>query len=268
MGVLINGGSASASEIFAAAIQDYGRGIVIGERSFGKGTVQTLIDFDQIAHNDKPRLGELKMTVAQFFRVNGGTTQLRGVTPDIGLPSALDAEAFGESSFDNALPWTQIEAAEYTPAGDLKGILPLLQSRHAARVAKDRDFQFLLEDVAAIKAQRARTAVSLNEVERRKERESLEARLKSRVIEATAEVRSRRQKTLNGKTSVATIQAKPAGAAPSDEPTLKDELAAEKAQKHAKDIWLTEATHILGDEIEILQTNPKLASRLGLNFAR
>ena len=112
LGVLINRSSASASEIFAAAIQDYGRGLIIGEPSFGKGTVQTMVDLDRVAKNSKPEFGELKMTVAQFFRINGGTTQLRGVTPDILFPAVADAENFGESSFDNALPWTQIKAAE------------------------------------------------------------------------------------------------------------------------------------------------------------
>jgi carboxyl-terminal processing protease len=115
MGVLINRGSASASEIFAAAIQDYGRGIVIGEPSFGKGTVQTLINLDRFSQNDKVKYGELKMTIAQFFRINGGTTQLRGVTPDIKLPVTSDAENFGESSYDNALPWVQIKPATFLP---------------------------------------------------------------------------------------------------------------------------------------------------------
>jgi carboxyl-terminal processing protease len=87
MGVLINRGSASASEIFAAAIQDYGRGVIIGEGSFGKGTVQTLFSLDRFGGSEKARFGELKMTIAQFFRINGGTTQLRGVTPDIKLPA-------------------------------------------------------------------------------------------------------------------------------------------------------------------------------------
>src|SRR5206468_1168040 len=111
LGVLINRNSASASEIFAAAIQDYGRGLIFGERSFGKGTVQSLIDLDQFAKNDKPKFGELKMTIAQFFRVNGGTTQLRGVVPDIPFASETDEEPFGESSLDNPLPWTQIKPA-------------------------------------------------------------------------------------------------------------------------------------------------------------
>lgn len=115
LGVLINRSSASASEIFAAAIQDYGRGMIIGEPSFGKGTVQTMVDLDRMVDNKKPQFGELKMTIAQFFRINGGTTQLRGVTPDISFPSSFDAGEFGESSFDNALAWTQIKAASYTP---------------------------------------------------------------------------------------------------------------------------------------------------------
>ena len=94
LAVLVNRASASASEIFAAAIQDYGRGVIIGEPTFGKGTVQNLVDLDEIAHNEKPEFGELKMTIAQFFRINGGSTQLRGVTPDIGFPLTARGERF------------------------------------------------------------------------------------------------------------------------------------------------------------------------------
>ena len=140
LAVLIDRSSASASEIFAAAIQDYGRGLIIGEPSFGKGTVQTVIGLDQFAKKSKAQLGELKLTVAQFFRINGDTTQLRGVTPDIALPSLADAESFGESSFDNALPSTQIKAANYSRAGDLKGLLPVLLALHDTRVKNDKDF--------------------------------------------------------------------------------------------------------------------------------
>jgi len=140
MGVLINRGSASASEIFAAAIQDYGRGLVIGEPSFGKGTVQTLINLDRFSQNDKVRYGELKMTIAQFFRINGGTTQLRGVVPDIKLPVTSDVENFGESSYNNALPWVSIKPATYVPAGDLKELVAPLQKRHEARIPRTRIF--------------------------------------------------------------------------------------------------------------------------------
>lgn len=154
LGVLINRGSASASEIFAAAIQDYGRGVIIGEGSFGKGTVQTIVNLDQATQNPKAKFGELKMTIAQFFRINGGTTQLRGVTPDISFPSGTDTESFGESSYDNALPWTQIKPADYKPTGDLTDLLPMLEVRHESRIAKDKDFQYLQEDIAEVQALR------------------------------------------------------------------------------------------------------------------
>jgi carboxyl-terminal processing protease len=172
--VLINRGSASASEIFAAAIQDYGRGIIIGEPSFGKGTVQTLIGLDRFSQNDKVQYGELKMTIAQFFRINGGTTQLRGVTPDIKLPVTSDSDNFGESSYDNALPWTQIKPAVYMPAGDLKELIVPLQKKHDARVAKDKDFQDMVETGhrRSAEAAQGKHAISLNEAVRRKEREN------------------------------------------------------------------------------------------------
>lgn len=260
LGVLINRGSASASEIFAAAIQDYGRGLVIGEQSFGKGTVQTMINIDQMAQEDKqianakPIYGELKMTIAQFFRINGGTTQLRGVTPDIGLPSISDPERFGESSYDNALPWTQIKAADYKPVGDLGELLPLLQERHQARIAKDREFQYLLEDIAELKAQRQKNFISLNENERRKEREVIEARLKARE-QADNKADAKSDKAID-----------PASlrddGLESGERKLGADLAAEKAQKNAKDVLLKEAVAILGDEVELIRADRKLAARV------
>src|SRR5450830_1685955 len=188
VGVLINRGSASASEIFAAALQDYGRGIIIGEPSFGKGTVQTLVNLDRFGQGDKARLGELKMTIAQFFRINGGTTQLRGVTPDIKLPAMSDTENFGESSYDNALPWVSIKPANYTPTGDLKDIVPLLDKKHEARVAKDKDFQYLQDDIALIVKQRKDNQLSLNEAVRRKERDAQEARAKAREKRLIAQI--------------------------------------------------------------------------------
>ncbi len=180
LGVLINRGSASASEIFAAAVQDYGRGVIIGEPSFGKGTVQTLVNLDEVADNPEPKFGELKLTVAQFFRVNGGTTQLRGVTPDISLPGLFDLKTVGESSFDNALPWTQIKAAKYKSSDDIKALLPQLQQSHDKRVKNDPDFQRFVEDVDALKAQREKSKLSLNEAERRDEIKAQTERLKAR----------------------------------------------------------------------------------------
>jgi len=255
LGVLINRGSASASEIFAAAIQDYGRGVVIGGKSFGKGTVQTIVDLDKIAKNDKPKLGELKMTIAQFFRINGGTTQLRGITPDIALETATDMEDFGESSYDNALPWMQIKAADYRPAGDLTSIVPKLITNHDKRVSQDKDFQYLREDLAEFSTLRKKNLISLNEEDRRKEREMREARDKLREEnkgdngsgKTPAEARSR------------TLQDD--GMLPGER-NLKADLAIEKANKNAKDILLNEAVHILSDEANLLYASPKLATSI------
>jgi carboxyl-terminal processing protease len=257
LGVLINRGSASASEIFAAAIQDYGRGIVIGETSYGKGTVQTVANLDRLVKNEKPEYGELKMTIAQFFRINGGTTQLRGVTPDIRLPSMGDEADFGESSFDNALPWTQIKAADYVPAGDLSPILPLLKLNHDVRVSKDKDFKYLQEDIAELNIQRKKEQISLNEADRRKEREAQEARIKKREKDKSAAKGG-------SPADKAAIAAKTAAleddGLQSSERNLDADLALEKARENTKDILLNEAATILSEEVGLLKTNAKLAA--------
>lgn len=239
LGVLINHASASASEIFAAAIQDYGRGVIIGETSFGKGTVQSVVSLDQLVKNDKPKYGELKMTIAQFFRINGGTTQLRGVTPDVSLPAITDPEDFGEASYDNALPWSQIKAADYTPNANLAGLIPALVSRHKQRIAHDKDFAYLNEDIKEFNIQRKKNSISLNETERRRERETLEARLKLRA-----------STDRNAALQDDGLQ--------SNERNLDADLALEKANKNAKDILLNEAAHILSDEVGL--DNTKLAA--------
>jgi len=260
LGVLINRGSASASEIFAAAIQDYGRGLVIGEPSYGKGTVQTMINLDQVAKNDKQKFGELKLTIAQFFRINGGTTQLRGVTPDILFPSATDPESFGESSFDNALPWAQVNAVDYSPAGDLKDLRSILMTRHDARVRNDREFQYLQEDIAESRRQRKKNAVSLNEEERRKERDAQEAKLASREKFQTAGPGAHER--IAGREAVPGQRAAQRDdGLQANERNLAVELAAEKARKNAKDVWLHEAAHILGDEVVLLESGARFAAR-------
>ncbi|HYD79427.1 MAG TPA: carboxy terminal-processing peptidase [Paucimonas sp.] len=263
LGVLINRGSASASEIFAAAVQDYGRGIVIGEPSFGKGTVQTLVNLDRMVHNDKPKFGELKMTIAQFFRVNGGTTQLRGVTPDIGFPNMSDLDAFGEASYDNALPWAQIKAADYAPIGETASLMSQLKERHAARVAKDKDFQYLLEDIAEFNALRKKQSISLNEAERRKERDRQEARLKLRT-EGKQLADGKGKKPAKGEAGKKTAARDGDTSSVDDfldDLHAGDESVAGKTKKEPKDVWLSEAAHILGDQLELLKANTKLAAR-------
>ena len=233
VGVLINRGSASASEIFAAAIQDYGRGVIVGEPSFGKGTVQTVVNLDQVAHSSKPKFGELKFTVAQFFRVNGGTTQLRGVTPDISLPGLSDPKGFGEASYDNALPWTEVKPANYTAAGHIKALLPQLQSLHDARVQSDRDFQHFAEDVTELKAQREKRVISLNETERRNVLIAQADRLKSR-------------EGINDGVDTGEDDGLQA-----NERSLSADIAIEKARKNTKDVLLNEAASILADEANL-----------------
>ena len=163
LAVLVNRYSASASEIFAAAIQDYGRGVVIGETTFGKGTVQSLLDLDDYAPSDKPGMGQLKITMAQFFRVNGGSTQNRGVVPDIRFPSAGDPDDYGERSMDNALPWTQIDAARYDPAGDMSQLVAVADNRYQGRIIESQEFEWLLSDIEDFNQHTEEKSVSLLE---------------------------------------------------------------------------------------------------------
>ena len=249
LGVLVNRNSASASEIFAAAMQDYGRGLIVGEPSFGKGTVQTMIDLDRIAKNTKPELGELKVTVAQFFRINGGTTQLRGVTPDISFPTVTDAVDYGESRFDNALPWTQIPPASYTPRGSVQEVLPILVAQHKQRIKNEKDFQYLQEDIAEYNRIRKQNAISLNEAERRKEKEAQESKLAAR--------KAGTKGVENVKDDAEKDDGLQAG-----ERDMKAELAAEKARKNDKDVLLIEAARIMGDQVDLLKPGVNLAARM------
>ncbi|WP_024891462.1 carboxy terminal-processing peptidase [Luteimonas huabeiensis] len=180
LAVLINRGSASASEIVAGAIQDYGRGLVIGETTFGKGTVQNLVDLDRWPGNEQKRFGSVKLTVAQFFLPGGSSTQNRGVVPDIKFPVTVDASEFGESTYDNALPWTRIAAVTHTRYGDFAPLLPQLEALHQARIAEDPEFRWWMEDVEELRREREKKYVSLNEAERRAERERQEQKRRDR----------------------------------------------------------------------------------------
>lgn len=173
LAVLVDHASASASEIFAGAIQDYGRGLVIGDPTFGKGTVQTLVDLNRLTRNRDPQ-GQLKLTIAKFYRINGSSTQHRGVRPDITIPSMMDSDEVGESSQKNALPWDEIAATRYRNDRALAGLIPELTRRHQARIATDADYQAFLRDLEFTRQQREKTTVSLLESQRRSERERIE----------------------------------------------------------------------------------------------
>ena len=167
LAVLVDGFSASASEIFAGAIQDYHRGIIIGEPTFGKGTVQNLINLNRFS-NGNDDLGQLKVTIAQFFRVNGDSTQYRGVTPDLVWTTA--GTEFGERIYDNAIPWRHIREALYVPFGYSNGssemVLGMLRERHLERIEHDPEFDYFSEIARINQEQRDLKSVSLHEVTR------------------------------------------------------------------------------------------------------
>ncbi len=184
LAVLVDRYSASASEIFAAAIQDYQRGIVIGQQTFGKGSVQNLFNLDRFIR--APGYGQLTLTIGKYYRVTGGSTQHRGVIPDIELPSLVDTNTVGESTRDTALPWDQIDPTRFRAETSLEPAIQLLTERHTARAANDPDYNFLLADVAAFGKLRERETVSLNLLERQAERNLLQEQQLARENERRA----------------------------------------------------------------------------------
>jgi carboxyl-terminal processing protease len=173
MVLLVDRFSASASEIFAAAIQDYRRGVVIGQRTFGKGTVQNLYILDQYARKvPEPGLGQLTLTIGKYYRVTGGSTQHRGVLPDIDLPSAVDPEIVGESSRERALPWDQIKATGFQAGQPLDSEIAFLTQYQIDRMKNDPDIRYLVSDIAAIEELRSQKSVPLNLEARKIERQT------------------------------------------------------------------------------------------------
>ena len=176
--VLVNRYSASASEIFAAAIQDYGRGIVIGQQTYGKGTVQNLYALDQYVRRNDDELGQLTLTIGKYYRVTGESTQNRGVIPDIKLPSYIDKSKTGESSRDSSLPWDTIKPSRFKKGKSLDSIIKFLLSQHERRMESDPDLILLKEDIEESLKYRKKTSVSLNLKERIEEREENKKRKK------------------------------------------------------------------------------------------
>ena len=163
--VLTNRLSASASEIFAGAIQDYGRGIIVGGQTFGKGTVQSVLPLEH---------GQLKLTQAKFYRVSGDSTQHQGVIPDILFPTLFDKEKIGESALDEALAWDTIRPAGYKAKRDFQQWLPVLRESHQSRIESNPDFIYLHNQKELMTELRQRTDITLNEKKRKQEREDNE----------------------------------------------------------------------------------------------
>lgn len=172
LAVLVDRFSASASEIFAAAIQDYARGLIIGQQTFGKGTVQNLYSLDQFMQPEGDTgFGQLTLTIGKYYRVTGESTQHRGVTPDIELPSAIDADLVGESVRDSALPWDTVTTTRFSKGEPLDTTIQSLTASHVERSSQDPNFLWLKERIREVEEARSRDAVSLNIDTRRRERE-------------------------------------------------------------------------------------------------
>jgi len=173
LGVLVNRFSASASEIFAAAIQDYARGVIIGQETFGKGTVQNLYSLDQyLQPEDDKGFGQLTLTIGKYYRVTGESTQHRGVNPDINLPSPINSEEIGESVRDSALPWDTIQTTRFRASDPLDSTIHSLTVNHSERAKADPNFQYLMQYIEEDRESRSQKTVSLSIDERRADRET------------------------------------------------------------------------------------------------
>lgn len=186
MGVLVDRFSASASEIFSSAIQDYGRGIIIGSRTYGKGTVQNLLGLDRFINTKGEKFGQLKVTIAKFYRITGGTTQHRGVIPDIMFPSIYSEMDFGEDKQLHALPWDEISPAIFKSHDQVSMYLSRLRLNSKQRTAKDREFQYILEDIERYRTEKQRNAISLREEDRQARRDMQEKQKHDRANERRA----------------------------------------------------------------------------------
>ena len=167
LAVLVNRLSASASEIFAGAMQDYHRALIVGGQTFGKGTVQTVQPLNH---------GELKLTLAKFYRVSGQSTQHQGVIPDISYPAEVDTKEIGESALPEAMPWDSIRAAVNPDMNPFKPFLAELKARHEGRTHEDPDFVFTRDRLALTQELTHETTISLNEEKRRAQQERIEKR--------------------------------------------------------------------------------------------
>ncbi|MEE9117112.1 MAG: carboxy terminal-processing peptidase [Calditrichia bacterium] len=173
LAILVDRNSASASEIFAGAIQDYQRGIIIGEPTFGKGTVQNIVDLNRFIKSPEVDHGKLKTTIAQFFRISGGSNQNKGVIPDIVFPTAIDIEDHGERSLDNALPWDKVEPARYIKVSAQVKHFGKIRALHENRIKSDKAFKLLLEQLTLVRTSNKKKTTSLKESKRKAERNQL-----------------------------------------------------------------------------------------------
>ncbi len=227
LAVLVDRDSASASEIFAGAIQDYRRGIIIGEPTFGKGTVQNVIDLNRFIKDSSDDHGRLKTTIAQFFRVSGGSNQYKGVVPDIIFPTADFSDEHGERSYDNALPWDKVKPARYYPASAPINIFQNAKLEHEKRIQDNELFQLLMDDLALKRESSKKKEISLLESKRKQEREQL----------------------MQAKNEIQNAMRAAKGLPPLTEEELDSEEVANAEENEPIDILLNETAEILNDLI-------------------
>ena len=266
--VLTSRFSASASEIVAGALQDYGRAVIVGDTStFGKGTVQTVIPLARVMQGNGITPGSdpgaLKVTISKFYRPSGKSTQLEGVKADIVVPSLTDQPEIGESDLGNPLPWDTIAAVNFTESKRVTPSLAALRASSSQRVAKDRDFAELKTDVERFRKIRDEKSVSLNEATRQKEKTELKAR-----VEATKKDRLARAGTPPAAYEVTLKNVSKPGLGdlvkpkkPVADPDADPETDAETAAAPADDIVLHEAQNILIDYAGLLKGQPVVSQR-------
>ncbi|MEM6583281.1 MAG: carboxy terminal-processing peptidase [Pseudomonadota bacterium] len=246
--VLINRLSASASEIFAGAIQDYGRGLIVGDRSFGKGTVQTLIPLSE---------GQLKITESKFYRISGDSTQHRGVVPDLTFPALFDHDQIGESSLDNALSWDQINPVRHHRYNDLSSVVPLVTAMYEERSAANPDFVYLQDQVDLAREYSDVSEIPLNEVARielreSREQQALDIENKRRAAKGEEQLASLDEDESDDASELIEEGAGDESAVVEgsvDEEVLAD--ASEDADSDEPDVLLTEAGNVLVDVLLI-----------------
>ncbi|PTQ87921.1 carboxy terminal-processing peptidase [Agitococcus lubricus] len=227
--VMVNRLSASAAEIFAGAIQDYGRGLVVGSTTFGKGTVQSLRDLNH---------GQIKLTEAKFYRISGASTQHKGVEADVLFPNILQGTEIGESALEHALPWDTISPVRYMSYGSYQRQLPLLRVKSAQRQKEDPDFRYLNEQIALAESLKKDTRISLNEEKRRQEQDELDAKRLA--------IENERRKAKGQELLKSWREAEAAN----DEETPEDFSDPNKKEKPEDEAFVTEAAQILLDATE------------------
>lgn len=270
--ILTNRLSASASEIFAAALQDYGRAVIVGDQNtFGKGTVQTMIEIGRyipFLGSDSSDAGALKLTIQKFYRIAGGSTQLRGVTSDIRLPSLYDHPDIGESALKNPMPYDEVNSVAFEKVADHPLFIKELKSRSAARVASDQEFRYVMDDLNLLKKRIADNKISINEKVRRSELAEEKATREKRIAareKLKQPAQAVYQITLDNADKpgleLASNDKKDAAKDASQDAASGDEEddAPGKADAKAVDPIRVEALHILSDLIELSRA-PKTAS--------